>query len=148
MGRYEPRVANDVLDLANAIEDPQRTLAIVIVSARHRAERPYGLSPKRLSAAVGDRAQVWLLPSVEHNDQFSEMWPPEMRGDRATYGGAIRVIGTAGWTAVIRTDIRTEDEVLERIARGLAEQDAPPAARTPFRFAGCTLITTAARAAR
>lgn len=144
MHPHEPITASDVLDLVRAVEDPARTRAIVIVSACHRGERLYGLSPARVARAVGDRAQVWLLPSAAHNEQFADAWPAERRGDRATFGGALRVIGATDWTAVVRTDIRSEGEVISRIVRGLRERDVPPASPSvvvpsPPREAAATL---------
>lgn len=123
MDTPEPITVADHLDLVRTIDDPARERAVVIVSACHRGDRLYGLSPRRLARALGDRAQVWLLPSIQLNTAFSDAWPTGTRGDRAVYGGAVRVIGAQAWTAVVRTDIRTESEVIARIVRGLDERD-------------------------
>lgn len=127
MDPREPAVADDVHALVCAVSDPCRAHAVVIVSATHHGDRRYGLSPRRLAAAVGDRARVWTLPTVQHNIDFSNAWPDEqIRSKRAVGGGAVRVIGADGWSAVIRTDIRAEQEVIDRIVLGLADEARCP----------------------
>lgn len=111
--------------LVQHLDDPGRRLPAVILSHTGGVQ-PYGVSPKKLADDLADLATVWTLRSVDTAWQLSGLNP-----DYATYGGAVRVVGPAGESDVIRTD-KNPERVSHRIRAAVvrtAPADAEPGLR-------------------
>lgn len=109
----EPIAVSSVLDLFTHVDDPQRVLPVVIISVAWNAER-HGVPPRRLASELAGRASVWVLPDPGSSRML------DVRDDLATYGGAVRVIGSDGWSTIVRTDKAPGEPAVNRVKNAVA----------------------------
>lgn len=127
----EPIAVDSVLDLFTHTDDPERKLPVVIVSIAWNASR-HGVPPRRLASELAGRATVWVLADAAASRLL------DGREDLATYGGAVRVVGADGWSAVIRTNKAPGDPAINRVKDAVAtalSTAGRPASRPTLRLA-------------
>lgn len=91
---------DDVVELITFLRSPARNVPVVIVSPSRHSEERFPVPPDELAEELGDVAEVYALSSA------SLAWELDAYPDFRTYGGAVRVVGSAGGTSggIIRTD--------------------------------------------
>ncbi|KMV15983.1 hypothetical protein ACT17_23115 [Mycolicibacterium conceptionense] len=105
--RVEEREQLD--EMIRYLESPDRSEAVVIVSPR-KAIPPYGVSPRALAEELAGRARVYAIASLKL------CWALDRFDQHRTYGGAVRITGSTGWSIVIRTDYDNAwDRILDTV---------------------------------
>ena len=105
--RVEEREQLD--EMIRYLESPERSEAVVIISPR-KAIPPYGVSPRALADELAGRARVYAIASLKL------CWALDRFDQHRTYGGAVRITGSTGWSIVIRTDYDNAwDRILDTV---------------------------------
>lgn len=100
--------ADDVDELVTHLKSPTRCRPVVIVSVA-RGVVPYPVPPQDIATQLHNDAEVYVLSDSDL------AWELDRHRDFRTYGGAVRVVGSNGQGAIIRTD-GDRDDALDRIA--------------------------------
>lgn len=87
----------EVAELIGFLNSSSRRVPVVIMTPARGIDR-YPVSPTELADELHTTAQVHVLATA------ALCWELDAHPELRTYGGAVRVVGTNGFSAVIRTD--------------------------------------------
>lgn len=112
-----------VAQLATRIVDPDRAESLVVLTVDRDARQPYA-APADLAAAVGSRAEVWLIPQAHLTFALTDALGKEF----SVYNGAARIYppGTAWLADPYRAPLllaQTEEKRARLVADVVAELD-------------------------
>jgi hypothetical protein len=122
----------EVAELIEFVNSPSRRVPVVIMSPARGSAR-YPVSPSELADELNTTAQVHVI------DTSALCWELDGHPGLRTYGGAVRVVGANGFSAVIRTD-GDPDHAFDRIldATESAARRMPQRRSTPPPPTACT----------
>ncbi|MDO9353565.1 MAG: hypothetical protein Q7T55_07710, partial [Solirubrobacteraceae bacterium] len=76
---------SEIAELAALVVDPARERLIVCITKQPSLDQPM-IDPDEVFAAVGDKADVWVVTESPHAWALTESLPPKID----VYGGAVR----------------------------------------------------------